>query len=68
MTAIQVADQTVNAQIQRGAAAQAGGGGRGEGAVPVAVQVPLEGQPLYFEKLLALGESLWVGFDYKGLE
>jgi hypothetical protein len=40
----------------------------GSGATPVAVNVPLEGRPLYFEKLLALGEELWIGFDYKGLK
>jgi hypothetical protein len=57
-----------NAQIQRGAAGQVAHRGLGEGASPVAVRVPLEGQPIHFEKLLALGEELWVGFDYKGLK
>ncbi len=44
------------------------GGGMGGGAIPVAVSVPLEGRPVHFEKLLALGEDLWVGFDYRGLK
>ena len=44
------------------------GGEMGGGATPVAVSVPLEGRPVHFEKLLALGEELWVGFDYKGLK
>lgn len=56
-----------NVAVQRGAAGQVAQGGLGEGATPVAVSVPLEGQPLHFEKLLALGEDLWVGFDFAGL-
>ncbi len=54
--------------VARGAQTQAGHGGLGGGAVPVAVSVPLEGRPIHFEKLLALGEELWVGFDYRGLK
>ena len=57
-----------NVAVQRGASGQVAHGGMGEGAAPVAVSVPLEGQPLHFEKLLALGEELWVGFDYRGLK
>ncbi len=39
----------------------------GEGAVPVAVSLPLQGDPVHFEKLLALDEELWVAFDVRGL-
>lgn len=47
--------------------AQAASGGLGTGAAPVMVRLPLEGTPVYFEKLLAMDERLWVGFDVKGL-
>lgn len=43
-------------------------GGLGRGVEPVQVSLPLDGQPYHFEKLLALEESLWVRFDYKGLK
>lgn len=43
-------------------------GGLGTGAAPVRVELPLEGQAFYFEKLLALDERLWVSFDYSGLK
>lgn len=55
-------------QVNQGAEAQVASGGLDGGAAPVAVNVPLEGRPAYFEKLLALGEELWVGFDYSGLK
>ena len=61
-------DAAQNQQVFRGGGAQIATGGLGQGATPVAVSVPVEGQPLHFEKLLALGEDLWVGFDFKGLE
>ncbi len=57
-----------NGAMQRGGAAQIATGGLGQGASPVSVSVPLEGQALHFEKLLALGEDLWVGFEFKGLK
>ena len=63
-----IAAPSSNVAIQRGAGGQVAHGGMGEAAAPVAVSVPLEGQPLHFEKLLALGEELWVGFDYRGLK
>jgi len=53
---------------QRSAGNQAGAGALGDGAAPVRVRLPLEGQPYFFEKLLALDEGLWVEFDYKGLK
>jgi hypothetical protein len=59
---------TYTPQMQAGAEAQAAGGGLGEGAAPVQVRLPVEGQALSFEKVLALGEELWVGFEYKGLK
>jgi hypothetical protein len=40
-------------------------GGLDAGAAPVRVQVPLEGTPYAFEKLLALDERLWVGMDVR---
>jgi hypothetical protein len=55
----------INAPVQQRSSM---GGGMGTGALPVAVSVPLEGRPVHFEKLLALGEELWVGFDYRGLK
>jgi len=60
-----------NAQSQAvhgGRDGQIATGGLGQGATPVTVSVPVEGQPLHFEKLLALGEELWVGFEFKGLK
>ncbi|MCB9697715.1 MAG: hypothetical protein H6738_13110 [Alphaproteobacteria bacterium] len=58
----------MNAPVQQAAASTLASGALGEGAAPVEVTLPLDGQPLYFEKLLALDERLWVGFDYKGLK
>lgn len=43
-------------------------GGLGRGATPVRVTLPIDGQPVQFEKLLALDERLWVSFDYRGLK
>lgn len=43
-------------------------GGLGEGAAPVEVTLPVDGRAVYFEKLLALDERLWVKFDYSGLK
>lgn len=57
-----------NAPMQQSAGVQASGGGLGEGAAPVQVNLPLDGRPHFFEKLLVLDEELWVGFDYKGLK
>jgi hypothetical protein len=68
LAAIQANAPTSGYDVYQGAQAQMDGGGMGSGATPVAVNVPLEGRPLYFEKLLALGEELWIGFDYKGLK
>lgn len=66
--AVMNVDAGAHQAVQRGGRGQAASGSLGQGATPVAVSVPVEGQPLHFEKLLALGEELWVGFDYKGLK
>ncbi|MCA9567038.1 MAG: hypothetical protein KC656_04310 [Myxococcales bacterium] len=65
-TALQLDYQ--NAPVRQSAGVQASGGGLGEGAAPVQVTLPLDGQPWSFEKLLALDEPLWVEFTYKGLK
>jgi hypothetical protein len=58
-----------NAPVAQGAADQFSGGGMGTGAAPVKVSLPLDGQPLAFEKLLVLeSDDLTVSFDYKGLK
>jgi hypothetical protein len=59
--------ETETPQVQQEAAVQARGGAMGEGAVPVPVSLPLQGEAIYFEKLLALDEKLEVLFDYRGL-
>jgi len=38
------------------------------GVSPVDVAMPVEGQPLYFEKLLVVDEPLTMHLDYKGLK
>jgi hypothetical protein len=60
--------QAQGAPMQQGAGQQANAGALGQGAAPVKVSLPLDGQAVFFEKLLALDEDLWVSFDYKGLE
>ncbi len=57
-----------NAPVQQSAGIQADAGALGQGAAPVEVSLPLDGQQLYFEKLLALDERLWASFEYKGLK
>ncbi len=60
--------QTATPGQQRTSAIQSQGGQMGEGAVPVPVSLPVEGQPLTFEKLLAVDEALNVEFEFKGLK
>lgn len=62
-----VVQQAVD-DMQGAANVTADSGGLGTGAAPVRVELPLEGQPVFFEKLLALDEELWVSFDYSGLK
>jgi hypothetical protein len=57
-----------NAEMQQMATSLGNAGGMGEGAAPVQVTLPVDGQPLFFEKLLALDEKLWVTFEYRGLK
>jgi len=59
--------QTETPQVQAQAVEQTDAGAMGTGAVPVPVSLPLSGVPVYFEKLLALGEPLDVAFEYRGL-
>jgi len=57
-----------NQAVQQAAQNQIAGGALGEGAAPVEVSLPVDGQPLHFEKLLALDERLWVSFSYRKLK
>jgi len=57
--------QTMSNQAAQSAGAQAASGAMGDGAVPVAVSLPIQGQPVNFEKLLALDEELWVSFELR---
>ncbi|MEQ1505098.1 MAG: hypothetical protein ABMB14_22885 [Myxococcota bacterium] len=57
-----------NAEMQQVASGFADAGGLGEGAAPVQVTLPVDGQAWTFEKLLALDERLWVSFDYAKLK
>ncbi len=60
--------ESQNQAYQQAAQSQIAGGALGQGAAPVEVSLPVDGQPLHFEKLLALDERLWVTFDYKKLK
>ncbi len=62
-----VVDNSV-AQTAYDSNAQVDAGALGTGAAPVRVALPLEGVAVQFEKLLALDEKLWVGFDYRGVK
>lgn len=55
-------------QVQAVANQMVATGGMGEGAAPVPVSLPLDGQAHSFEKLLVLDEPLWIAFDYRGLK
>jgi hypothetical protein len=57
-----------NQVVQQVAGNLAGAGALGQGAAPVKVTLPVDGQPVQFEKLLALDERLWVSFTYRGLK
>ncbi|NCG18240.1 MAG: hypothetical protein GWP91_04410 [Rhodobacterales bacterium] len=63
---MEVQEDTIS--FNQSANQQMAAGAMGRGAEPVKVSLPLDGQPLHFEKLLALDEALWVSFDYKGLK
>jgi hypothetical protein len=50
--------------VQQQAAATFAAEAQGKGVQPVRVSLPLDGKPIYFEKLLVLDEALTVGFDW----
>lgn len=51
--------------VQNQANAQYEGEAMAAGVEPVRVSLPLDGTPIYFEKLLVLGDPLEVGFDWQ---
>ncbi|MCB9780370.1 MAG: hypothetical protein H6742_17530 [Alphaproteobacteria bacterium] len=53
------------AQVQAQAQALYDSNAMSGGVQPVKVELPLDGVPMYFEKLLVMGEELDVGFSYK---
>lgn len=59
---------TYTPEMAQSAGQQMNNGSMSQGAAPVPVQLPLEGNPFAFEKVLALDEVLEVSFDYKGLK
>lgn len=59
--------ETETPAYEQQAAVQADAGGMGTGSVPVQVSLPLQGDAVFFEKLLALDEPLTIEFEYKGL-
>lgn len=66
---IEAATPEVQAQanVQATSPGAGGSGGMGDGAVPVPVSLPITGEPVLFEKLLALDETLEVSFEFRGL-
>lgn len=54
--------------VQAQANAQYDGEAMAQGVQPVRVTLPLDGQPVLFEKLLVLGEPLDVRFDWKAAD
>ncbi|MFT4976806.1 MAG: hypothetical protein ACI8S6_002711 [Myxococcota bacterium] len=67
-TPIQVpaeASAASNMAVQQAASAQFDGQAVAAGVQPVRVTLPIDGTPIYFEKLLVLGEALVVNFDYR---
>jgi len=60
--------QDATGSFAKSAQMQSNIGTLGEGATPVKVSLPIEGQPVYFEKLLALDEELSVRFAYSKLK
>jgi len=60
--------QAASPGFAQSAGNQANVGSLGEGAAPVKVSLPIEGQPVHFEKLLALDEDLTVSFTYSKLK
>lgn len=56
-----------DAVAQSTSSGSSGGAAMGTGATPVPVSLPLQGEEIYFEKLIALDEPLEVSFSYRGL-
>jgi hypothetical protein len=60
--------QNATQDFVQSARGQSNMGTLGQGATPVMVSLPLDGQPIFFEKLLALDEDLTVEFGYSKLK
>jgi len=59
--------ETETPAFEQQAVVQTESGGLGTGSVPVEVSLPLQGEPVFFEKLLALDEPLTIEFQYARL-
>lgn len=55
-------------QVRQQAQANMESGAMGSGVTPVRVNLPIDGQAFYFEKLLVQDDALTVSFDYKKLK
>ncbi len=55
-------------QVRQQAQANMESGAMGSGVTPVRVNLPIDGQAFYFEKLLVQDDDLNVSFDYKKLK
>ena len=55
-------------QVRQQAQANMDSGAMGSGVTPVRVNLPIDGQAFYFEKLLVQDDDLNVAFDYKKLK
>lgn len=60
--------QSESGAYAQNAGNQANAGSLGNGTTPVKVSLPIEGQAVHFEKLLALDEDLTVSFTYSKLK
>jgi hypothetical protein len=68
MNTIQTVASPAAGAVMDETGAQLAHGALGYGAAPVLVSVPVQGRPVHFERLLALGERLWVGMELKRVE
>ena len=64
---IQTVSTGNEARFQQDVEGQLGADAMGQGTLPVEVRVPLRGTPIHWERLLALGDGLRVGFAVRGL-
>lgn len=60
--------ETDTPQMAQTAGEQSDNGGLGQGAAPVKVNLPLQGTPIYFEKLLSFKEGVEIEFEYRGIK